>query len=323
MIVCLNLPYSCNFRHELAFFSAESSQLREQAQFHEPSQLLEQAQLHEPTQLLEQAQLQESFSSDISQTDSLARSQPSTTSISPIILPKRKNSVADGNTAPKRGKGSIESQVLQAKSLMKKLEPDERERAFKLFESARRLGSVEALGHVCLCLFNGGKQYGVERDRAQALELARLGAERSPPVPLCLTVLGWCHLFGYGVANDENVGVRYLRKAVDMKCPVAMEYLGKYYSMPQVSCLDEALKLFRQSKSLDHAPAMTQLGIFYLYKCFPPKPDQAMQQFLEAVKHGDVEAHMKLADYYDTFATPPNPEYAKKLRLMCKSLLVA
>ena len=161
------------------------------------------------------------------------------------------------------------------------------------------------MGLVSESLYFGGKVYGTERDLSRAVQIAQNCLALHPDQPICLAILGDCHLYGVIVPLDAELGEKLLLRSVAMDCPLAMNQLGRYYQHT-LDQLARAIPLYQRATDLAYAPAMANLGVYYSFILEPPNFELTFDLLKRASELGEPFAMCGLAIFYWQEFKPPN-----------------
>ena len=148
------------------------------------------------------------------------------------------------------------------------------------------------------CYYNG---YGVEQDKAKAVEWYRKAAEQGEA--LAQYNLGCCYARGEGVVKDEAVAVKWYRKAAEQGRADAQYSLGCCYGLGQGVTKDkaEAVKWYRKAAEQGNADAQLCLGLSYCYGEGAAKDlVEAVKWYRKAAEQGNAVAQRCLGSCYYT-----------------------
>lgn len=195
--------------------------------------------------------------------------------------------------AMKMGKSSPREDQAEAFVLLKRV-------------TSRKNCQPKALRMLADCYFSG---LGCPPDRAKAVELLKLAAEKGEPE--ALAKLGFLYEYGQGVKADPSMANQYYRKAAEAGHPMAQ---FKYAEAQAEGAFpgknfNDALPWYRKSAAGGCPQAIFKLGVFY-YDGLGMKKDlrQAARYFFQASRLGYVRAQYNLACLFEIGAVSGKPD---------------
>lgn len=166
--------------------------------------------------------------------------------------------------------------------------------AFKLFQSAAKLGHPKALFNLGLC-YETGKGTKVDFKKAgECYVQAALKGHR-----YALYNIGVYHIKGIGnMPKNEKVGLQFFRKAADQGVSEAQVYLGLHYLEKEK--WRDAFNMFRDSEKQNNVD-----GKYYLGMCYEngwgvaQNEKMAVEMYIGAAFRGHDDAIFTLGQYYE------------------------
>jgi TPR repeat protein len=120
--------------------------------------------------------------------------------------------------------------------------------------------------------------------------------------------LGDCYIHGLGGKGcDEAAGLLLLRRSVDLGCPAAFDYLGRYYT--DRNDWKKANQLFEHAAKLGYPSAISNLAYFY----FQSDPNRAISLWQNAADLGHPGSMHNLGM---CLANHPNPQISARAAIL-------
>ena len=140
-------------------------------------------------------------------------------------------------------------------------------------------------------------------------------------VPIGYYAIGYYLHLGYGLKQNEDMSLRYFRKAADLGNPAAQFYVADLLS-PRDKAPDIARQMLQCAMEQGHGKAANILGIDLKNSSLYPEAVKAFQKGVEA---GDTLSALKLehsfsgppsTDGLDYLALPNDPERSRRYKLI-------
>ena len=179
----------------------------------------------------------------------------------------------------------------------------------RLYEQQRYSDAAKSWGQAALLkhaashaflssiLFEGRPD--VPKDEKRAFELASTGAAMS--CAHSKGALGRCLINGFGVAQDEAIGLEFARESAAAGSSFGQFVLGRYYDGSGVAQdLAEAVRLYRLAAAQGYAAAQSNLGsMFAEGRGVAKDRAEAVRWFGLAAAQGNVGAQLNLGVMFD------------------------
>ncbi|HHT08532.1 MAG TPA: sel1 repeat family protein [Clostridiales bacterium] len=185
--------------------------------------------------------------------------------------------------------------------------------AREYYEKAAELGNVEASIQLGFMYETG---QSVERNYDKAREYYEKAAATHPKA---LSHLGFMHMNGWGVPQDDEKAVALLQEAVDKGSVTYLEHLGWYYEKGVVVQQDyqKAIELYQKGVESGLGYYHTLLGRLHRDgRGFEQSYEKAMEEFQLGALANDPEAYINIGHLYkDGLGVEKDEEKAQQMYL--------